>query len=332
MVDAQEDMSKLALEALSRGLLDIEVDVFNRRGKSAESKYANAGHYVDGVAKGMEKRVGKLPIQTAFMKDPEFDESLFQLRKMISGLLDEKRAKIAAKTVAPSDTSSQPEVDVIETLLMQPDSLSNDDLIAECQGLFIGGQETSANTMATCLKLLSENPDLQSRLHTELITHLGTTPNNLPKYPTTNEQINCLKLLDAVIKETLRLHPAVGLGARQTRKDIILGGFHIPAHSDVMVNIRAIHHNPAHWPNPLHFDPDRWLDTSSGKNPHYLPFSAGPQICLGMRWANIEMRMTIARIVGRYRLELVPGQVLTERMVLTIGLKDGVRIKLIPRV
>ncbi|KAJ3044797.1 hypothetical protein HDV00_000674 [Rhizophlyctis rosea] len=330
VVDVQKDMSGVALEALCRALLNVKFDVFNITG---DAKYGNASHHVEAFARGIEKRVGKLEIQKAFMKD-DFSPSVKALKDLMKELIDEKRAAVAKRGSAKANDS---EVDVIETLVTYPDGLNDKDLIDELLIFFIAGHETSANTMATTLKLLAENPPYQQRVYDELVEHLGIDPTTRrAKYPTTNEEISRLKFLDACIKEALRLHPVAGQVARRTRVPVTLGSgantYTIPEGFDVMVNIRHIHRSPKHWSDPLEFKPERWLDPETSKNPHYLPFAHGPQLCLGMRWANIEMRLTVARVVGRYGLEMVPGQVFEEKMVMTIGFKDGIKVKLTPRV
>ncbi|KAJ3056541.1 hypothetical protein HK097_006174 [Rhizophlyctis rosea] len=325
VVDVQKNMSDVALEALCRALLNIKFDVFNRNGGG---KYGDASKHVEGMARGMDERVGKTALQVMFLKS-DHKASMDALRALMKQLIEEKRELIAKRGDAKPDDS---EVDVIETLITHPDGLSDHDLIDELLIFFIAGHETSANTMATTLKLLAEFPGYQDRIYQELVDCLGTNAAGLANFPATNEEMMRLKLVDASIKEALRLHPVAPAASRHTRVPVTLGGkYLIPAGVDVMVNIRHMQRNPAFWPDAETFKPERWFEPETVKNPHYMPFAHGPQVCLGMRWANIEMRLTIARIVGKYKLELVPGQVFEEKMVMTIGFKDGIRIKLTPR-
>ena len=267
-VDANHDMSALALEALGRALLNVKFDLFGLGG--AENKYVNARDDVEGIIRGMEHRLVTLPPFWLFLKD-SFKKNVAHVRALLKDLLEEKRAELEAKGV---EKLSGETPDLITALLTHPTKLPQEELIDELLLFFIAGHETSANSMTYTLALLCQNPQALKTLEDEILTHLG--PTTLPSTP---DQIAQLKFLDGCIKETLRLHPVAGSFARHARKDVILGGFHIPKGSEIAVNIRSMQRNPAFWPDePLKFKPQRWLDPETQKNPHYMPFSYGPQM------------------------------------------------------
>ncbi|KAJ3056480.1 Thromboxane-A synthase [Rhizophlyctis rosea] len=321
-VDAYHDMSALALEALGRALLNVKFDLFGLGG--AGNKYIESREDVEGIIKGIELRLVTMPPMWPFLKD-SMKEKIVNVRALLSDLIEEKRKELQDKGV---EKFSGETPDLVAALLTHPTKLPQEELIDELLLFFIAGHETSANSMTFTLARLCESPEALKSLEDEIITQLGPdTP------PSTPDQIAHLKFLDGCIKESLRLHPVAGQFARHARKDVMLGGFLIPKGSEVGVNIRAMQRNPAFWPDePEAFKPQRWLQPEAQKNPHYMPFAHGPQMCLGMRWANLEMRMVICRIVQRYKIELVPGQALEERTSLTTGLKDGVMLKLTRRV
>ncbi|KAJ3042373.1 hypothetical protein HDV00_007507 [Rhizophlyctis rosea] len=319
-VDAYKDLSALALEALGRALLNVKFGLFDGQ---VPPKYANARHDVEGVIEGFERRLVTLPPFWPFIKD-NFKESVVHIRNLLNDLIESKRAVLAANGIT-KHTGDSP--DLIATLLTHPNQLPQEQLIDELLLFFIAGHETSANSMTFTLALLAQHPSHLATLEAEIQSNLGTET-----HPSTPEQISHLKFLDAVSKESLRLHPVAGQLARRTRKNVTLGTFTIPAHSEIGVNIRGIHRNPQYWPEPDTFNPERWFTTEAQQNPHYMPFSWGPQMCLGMRWANLEMRIVVARVVQRFEISLVEGQELREVSSLTIGLKDGLFLRLKRRV
>lgn len=97
----------------------------------------------------------------------------------------------------------------------------------------------------------------------------------------------------------------------QVRSDTTLGGYEIPENSEVLFDLRAIHHDPSHWRDPDSFDPTRFLDEEGSficpATLSFLPFGGGPRGCLGQTLAKIEMFLSLTRVLQQFRLELPPG-------------------------
>ena len=113
-----------------------------------------------------------------------------------------------------------------------------------------------------------------------------------------------LEYTERVIKEALRLFPVAPFLARRVQEDTVLCGKEIPAGSVLVVNVFGAQRDPRHWPDPLTFDPDRFLgERSAGRHPYcYLPFSAGPRDCIGKRYAMMQMKTLLATALRAYRL------------------------------
>jgi cytochrome P450 len=126
-----------------------------------------------------------------------------------------------------------------------------------------------------------------------------------------NDQLKHLILSEACLRESLRKYSVVPIVARRTVEDLYLedGKYFIPKGSSFLINIQAIHHDPNLWPNPMRFDPDRFVD---GEIVPYtfLPFIAGPRNCLGQHLALLESKMVISLLAQRYIFSLGEGATL----------------------
>lgn len=101
----------------------------------------------------------------------------------------------------------------------------------------------------------------------------------------TIKDLNEMKYLERVVKETMRLFPPVPIIGRITSEDVEIGGYQIPKDCFISIEIYKIMRDPKHFPNPMKFDPDRFLkENTNTRHPYaYIPFSAGPRNCIGMR-------------------------------------------------
>lgn len=118
-----------------------------------------------------------------------------------------------------------------------------------------------------------------------------------------------LPCLDRVVQETLRLHHTGWLVTRRTIEETRLGPWSVPAGTELAYCQHALRRDPLLFPNPLSFDPDRWLNGAQTLPPGaFLPFGAGKHKCIGDRFAPTELVTAIATIVRAVRLELPPGR------------------------
>ncbi len=193
--------------------------------------------------------------------------------------------------------------DVLASLIHVRDEdgtkLSDEELIGHAITLFIAGHETTSNALATTLLLLEQHPAVLSELLDELD---GTLHGAAP----TLDEINKLPLLDHVIKESLRLLPPAIMGTRVAAQDTQLGGYAVGKGTNVIYSEFVTQRMPQIYAEPDHFKPQRWA-THDPSTYEYLPFSAGPHMCIGWAFAMQELRVVLAMLLQRYRLSLVPG-------------------------
>ncbi|KAF7969358.1 hypothetical protein HWV62_27476 [Athelia sp. TMB] len=172
----------------------------------------------------------------------------------------------------------------------------------EILNILIAGRDTTASTLTFACYLLSQHPDAMERLRAEVLEHVG--PSARPTYA----MVTDMKYLRAFINETLRLFPAVesvGEGIWPS-SDPAEKPFYIPAKTSVFYSAMLTHRRTDLWgPDALEFDPDRFLDYRVRKyitpKPYiFVPFNAGPRICLGQQFAYNEMSFVLIRLLQNF--------------------------------
>ena len=176
--------------------------------------------------------------------------------------------------------------------------------------LLLAGHETTANALTWTWYELGRNPGALARLDAEIERVVGTravTPADLPDLP----------WLCAVIDEAMRLHPPAYLVGREAVRDALLGGHRLPARSIIEIYVRGIHRRADYYPAPLVFRPERMLPDARKARPrhHYLPFGAGPRVCIGAHFALLETQLALATMVQLARLRPLGTTVVPEPLV-----------------
>lgn len=225
-----------------------------------------------------------------------FEATLASLNEIIYRLIRERRA-------ATDDAK-----DLVTTLIAQRDeatggTLSDEQLRDEIIGFFIAGHETVSSAMSWTWYLLSLNPECWRRLRDEVDQVLGG------RNPTV-EDIPKLTYTQNVLLESMRMYPPIFVLMRYALEDDLMGEYHVPAGSNVVLCAYVTHRHPDFWDNPEGFDPDRFLpERAAGiHRMAYFPFSGGPRKCIGNTMAMLQMPIILAMATQRFRLDLVPGQ------------------------
>lgn len=205
--------------------------------------------------------------------------------------------------IAARRREQRTEMDLLSTLMEVRDKDSGEAmpdraLLDELMTLIVAGHETTASALNWTWYLLSQNPEVEARLHAAIATiptgSSATTdgPPDMPPY------------VEQVLQEALRLYPPGWLFTRRALGDDTLGGFHVPAGTDVFICPYLLHRQAVHWPDPEAFDPLRFEPAAIEARHRfaYLPFSAGPRFCIGATFAMAEMTMHLSLVAQRFRL------------------------------
>ena len=187
--------------------------------------------------------------------------------------------------------------------------------------IFMAGHETTSLALSWTWYLLSQHPAVEAKLHRELADVLGgRTPRN--------EDIASLRYTRMVIEESMRLYPPAHTTGRQPIKPDEILGHRIPAGAEVLIMPWLIHRKPQLWEDPERFDPKRFAPERAAERPRfaYIPFGAGPRICIGAAFAMTEAIFILATIAQRYRLRLKPGHPVEPQGLITLRPRYGMQM------
>ncbi|MBI2801776.1 MAG: cytochrome P450 [Gammaproteobacteria bacterium] len=199
--------------------------------------------------------------------------------------------------------------------------LSDKEIRDQLVTFFIAGHETTSHALTWIFYLLSQHPDITAKLNDEIERVLRGRP---PRF----EDFDALPYTEQIVKESMRLYPPVFAIARKAIADSHIGGYFVPAGSEVGIWTYMAHHDPRWFPRPEVFDPARFTDPESlqrMKNA-YLPFGLGARTCIGKTFATIEAVLLLATVAQRYRLSLVPNHPIALKPRVTLMPKFGMKM------
>jgi cytochrome P450 len=181
-------------------------------------------------------------------------------------------------------------------------SMNDEQLIDNLLTFYLAGHETTAKALTWTLYLLARSPEWTARLEAEVARVAGSAALGA-------EHLERLAHTQQVVKEAMRLYPPVPMMSRQAVADTRLGGHDVRAGTSVVMSIYAIQRHARRWENPDAFQPERFAPEREAKMARYqyMPFGAGPRICIGMAFAMIEASAILATLLQRARFAPVEG-------------------------
>jgi cytochrome P450 len=198
--------------------------------------------------------------------------------------------------------------------------LSEQELLGHIGVIFSAAHETSNNTLIWTLLLLSQFPDVAAQVLDELESILqGDAP--------TFEQLGKLVLLERVIKESMRLIPAAPLVWKALMHDTEIGAYVLPAKTVVYNGIYHTQHMPELYPDPDAFQPERW-ETINPSIAEYSPFGGGSRMCIGASFAMMEIKIVLAILLQRFRMQCVHNARVDRFGFVTIAPRGGLHMLL----
>jgi cytochrome P450 len=285
--DFRADMLELALEIVCKTLFDIDVGAGD-----AGTIHASMVEISRLLVKDADKMIPR-PRWWPTAENRRKQKAIADVEAIIWRILEERRR-------AQEDRG-----DLFSHMVFVRDEkggMTDKQLRDEAMTLIFAGHETTAHALTWCWYLLAKHPRVTALLRDELVHVLGERPCEV-------DDLKQLPYLEKVIKESLRLLPSVWAYARQSTEDVVCGGYLVKKGTVVTISHCAMAFNESYYESPNEFRPERWTHEMEKRLPKgaYVPFAAGPRVCLGKQFAMMEMRLILATLLRRFEPNLAPG-------------------------
>ena len=292
IVDLSVEMARVALEMLEQTLFSTGLERDASQFQQAVSSYFNTIGRLDPLdligAPDFLPRIGRLRGRA----------TLDFFARAVDDIIAARRRLLASGAEPPND--------ILTLLLRAQDpqtgrAISEDDVRANIVTFIGAGHETTANALTWTLYLLSQAPDWRQRVEAEVDAHFD------PAAPA--DAAENLPITKAVLEEALRLYPPAAILSREAIDDDHLAGRLVPAGTVVTVSPFLLHRHHLLWDEPGMFNPERFLGArrESIDRYAYIPFGAGPRVCIGMGFSLLEALVLLGHLLREFRFELAPG-------------------------
>ena len=307
-LDISEEMMRLTLGIVGKTLFDADVVSDAQEVGQAMSV---AMDLFNTITLPFYELLQKLPLP----QFRRFDDARLRLDAIIYRLIEERRR------------GGQDRGDLLSMLLLAQDTegdggqMTDTQLRDELMTIFLAGHETTSNALTWTWYLLSQNPEVESKLHEEIDEVLA---GRLPGF----EDVARMKYTEMVLAESMRLYPPAWATGRMALNDFEIGGYRVPKKSLVLMSQYVMHHDPRYFAEPRRFDPERWSPGARESRPQfsYFPFGGGPRRCIGEGFAWMEGILLLATMAQDWQMRLVPNHPVELKPVMTLRPKHGMRM------
>lgn len=310
-VNLVTELTGLTLGVLGRSLLDADLATFDSIGESFAA--------VQDQAMFELATLSAVPMWIPLAKQLRFRQARRDLQRIVDELVARRREDLGDRE------------DVLSRLIVSAGAeadprVGQQRLRDELVTLLLAGHETTASTLSWTLYLVDTDRDVSERLHAEAVDVLGS---DLPGY----EHLHRLRYTTMVVQEAMRLYPPVWLLPRRSIGQDGIGPYDVPAGADVVVSPYTLHRHPKFWSRPERFDPERFAPSSTVDRPRYayIPFGAGPRVCVGSSLGMMEAVLVVAMLARELRLVRVPTHQVVAEPMLSLRVRGGLPVTVIPR-
>lgn len=306
--DISHEMTRLTMEIVAKTLFDA-----NLTGKGE-----GVGSALTTIMKYFDKRTSNLilallPDSFPIPDNLRYKKAVQSLDNIIHEIIEQRRA------------SSEDKGDLLSMLMHIQDEdgsrMTNQQLRDEVMNIFLAGNETTSLALTWTFYLLSQHPEVEAKLATELQSvPTSLTVADIPRLPYT----------EMVVMEAMRLYPPGWFISRTVIQECEIDGYLLPVGTSVIMSQWVMHRDPRYFEKPEVFIPERWADGLAKKIPTYayFPFGGGPRVCIGRSFAIMEAVLLLATIVRRFRLTLTPDYKVTPWPSFTLRPKNGLNMLL----
>lgn len=293
-------ISNCALDIISETAMGqkVKAQSDNEADDSSEREYVKA---IYDMSKSISFRVDKpyindfifslIPIGRMYYK------ALKTLQNYERRMIRERRILLEQEEDQDLDEKSRPAfLDVLLKARVNGLPLVEDEIREEMDTFMFEGLDTTSSAINWTVQLLGLHPKVQERAYEEITSVLGSQER------VTNDHLTQLPYLEKIIKESLRLYPAVASIGRRLTHDTLIEGVTVPRGTDFIVNLYSLHHNPKYWNEPEVFNPDRWDEEAKVESFIFLPFSVGQRNCIGQKFAMNELKVVLLKTIQNFKI------------------------------
>jgi cytochrome P450 len=309
-VEVDAEMLRLTLGIVGKALFSR--DLSDKADTMSQSFEIIRKHTIDRIMS-----VVKFPANFPTLQNRRFRQAIANAEQIVYDLIAERRR-------------GQGNTDDLLSLFMAArdeetgEGLSDTELRDQALTIIGAGYETTTQALAWTWYLLAKHQEVENRLHAEISDVLGgRTP--------TFDDLPHLKYTLMVFQEAMRLYPPIWMMTRAAITSDEIGGYRIPANSEILLLPYITHRHPKYWENAEEFDPEHFLPEKVATRPRfaYLPFGGGPRQCIGNNFALMEAQLIIATVAQKYRLRLADERVIEPEASVTLRPRGSMRMKLL---
>ncbi|KAF5272199.1 hypothetical protein FQA39_LY01281 [Lamprigera yunnana] len=287
-------ISRCSLDIICETAMGVTVD--------AQTKPSKLLHEIRRAAQVLVERALRVWLHPQIIfnhteRGQKFKEAIDYVHDFTGNLVRQRREEFFSKKDAVfEDDSKKP---FLEHLLGLSDQMTFLELRHEVDLFITAGSDTITTTTGYVLVCMGMYPDIQEEVAKELDEVFGKT-----NRPITKDDLSKLIYMEKVVKETMRIYPPVPVIARSITEDVDLDGIILPSGVSAAICIIGIHRDPETWPDPLKFDPTRFdAEEVAKRHPYsFIPFSAGPRNCIGIKFAMMSMKVLLSTILRSYKV------------------------------
>ncbi|MFF2456248.1 cytochrome P450 [Peribacillus simplex] len=282
-----EDMMSLALGIISKTMFSLNL----------KEGYDELGEPIEASMRIAVKRMRTLlhlPLWVPTKNNREYKNSIQRLDTVIFNIIEKRRA------------DSERHEDMLGILMDARDDedglgMTNQQVRDELMTIFLAGHETTANVLSWTLYLLSQHPEVETKLFNEIDNVIGD------RNPTPGDYMK-LTYTQNIINESMRIYPPGYIISRKVEEDVAIGGYHFKKGDMILLSQYVMHHKQEYFDNPESFNPERFENNFVKTLPQfaYFPFGGGARVCIGNHFAMMEAVLVLACIAQRYRIRLAP--------------------------
>ncbi len=221
-----------------------------------------------------------------------------------------------------------PQPDILDQLLAaqakDPDGYITDAQIRDNLAvMLIAGHDTTARTLSWALYLSAFDQDVQKAAREQ-------AQRVLQGRAATAKDVKSMPLIGNIIRETMRLYPSFPLLVRKSLTDDTIGGVRFRKGDQILIPLYALHRHHSLWKDPDRFDPVRFDGSGKISKYAFIPFGAGPRICIGASFAQLQAQIMLATLLSRHRFEVIEGRTPKPGLSFSLISKNGIHLAAAP--